>query len=105
MLVGPGHDEAVQPAPLQLAQQGRQPGRRLVSRAVQAVVGRGRQPRPEGGQLAGKLGALGATISGAGPAVLVWCSSQSSGDIAEKLRSHVGDSAEVRPVPFSSRAV
>jgi homoserine kinase len=52
---------------------------------------------------AGKLGALGATISGAGPAVLVWCSSQSSGDIAEKLRSHVGDSAEVRPVPFSSR--
>ena len=49
-----------------------------------------------------RLGALGATISGAGPAVLVWCSSRSSGEVVDALRSELGEWAEVRRSPFSS---
>ncbi len=47
------------------------------------------------------LGALGATISGAGPTVLLWCYWQSSGEVAEAARSHVGEWATVRRAPFS----
>jgi homoserine kinase len=47
------------------------------------------------------LGALGATISGAGPAVLVWCYWQHTGDVAEALRPLVEGWAEVRRAPFS----
>ena len=47
------------------------------------------------------LGALGATISGAGPTVLVWSYWQHSGDVADALRSEVGDWAEVRRAPFA----
>ncbi len=50
-----------------------------------------------------ELGALGATISGAGPTVLVWCFWQSTGKVVEALREKVGDWAEVRRVPFSAR--
>jgi homoserine kinase len=49
-----------------------------------------------------ELGALGATISGAGPTVLVWCFWQSTGKVVDALREHVGDWAEVRRVPFSA---
>ena len=51
------------------------------------------------------LGALGATISGAGPAVLIWCIRESAGDVAEAVRAHAGDSAEVFRAPFLSQGV
>ncbi|HET8975577.1 MAG TPA: homoserine kinase [Solirubrobacterales bacterium] len=49
-----------------------------------------------------RLGALGATISGAGPTVLVWSFWQSTGDVVEAVRKWAGDWAEVRRVPFSA---
>jgi homoserine kinase len=49
-----------------------------------------------------ELGAIGATISGAGPTVLVWCFWQSTGKVVEALRERVGDWARVQRVPFSS---
>jgi homoserine kinase len=52
-------------------------------------------------EAAEELGAIGATISGAGPTVLVWSFIQSSGKVTEALRERVGDWAEVRRVPFS----
>jgi len=48
-----------------------------------------------------RMGAIGATISGAGPSVLVWTFWQSTGDVMKKLSEKVGDWAEVRRVPFS----
>jgi homoserine kinase len=48
-----------------------------------------------------RMGAIGATISGAGPTVLVWTFWQSTGDVVKKLAERVGDWAEVRRVPFS----
>jgi homoserine kinase len=48
-----------------------------------------------------RMGAIGATISGAGPAVLVWSFWQSTGEVMAKLNERVGDWAEVRRVPFS----
>jgi homoserine kinase len=47
------------------------------------------------------LGAIGATISGAGPALLFWCFWQDTGKVTEALRQRVGDWAEIRRVPFS----
>jgi len=48
-----------------------------------------------------KLGALGATISGAGPTVLVWTTWQDAGKVAEELESRCADWANVRRLPFS----
>ncbi len=48
-----------------------------------------------------RMGAIGATISGAGPTVLVWTYWQSTGDVMAALSERVGDWAEVRRVPFS----
>jgi homoserine kinase len=48
-----------------------------------------------------ELGALGATISGAGPAVLVWTTWDDAGKVAEQLERHAGEWAEVRRLPFS----
>jgi homoserine kinase len=48
-----------------------------------------------------RMGAIGATISGAGPTVLVWSFWQSTGDVMKALNERVGDWAEVRRVPFS----
>ncbi len=48
-----------------------------------------------------RMGAIGATISGAGPAVLVWTFWQSTGEVMKALSERVGDWAEVRRVPFS----
>ncbi len=50
---------------------------------------------------ASALGALGATISGAGPAVLVWCFWQDTGKVMESLAGLADGWAEVRRVPFS----
>jgi homoserine kinase len=48
-----------------------------------------------------RMGAIGASISGAGPTVLVWTFWQSTGDVMKALSKRVGDWAEVRRVPFS----
>jgi len=49
-----------------------------------------------------ELGALGATISGAGPSVLVWCDFESTGAVAARLRAEVEEWAEVLRVPFTA---
>jgi homoserine kinase len=46
-----------------------------------------------------ELGAVGATISGAGPTVLFWCHWQQTGGVFEALRAAAGD-CEVRRVQF-----
>jgi homoserine kinase len=48
-----------------------------------------------------ELGAIGATISGAGPSVLVWTFWQNTGNVADALRERVDGWAEVRRTPFS----
>jgi homoserine kinase len=50
---------------------------------------------------AGDLGALGATISGAGPTVLVWTTWQDAGRVAEALEERCAGWAEIRRLPFS----
>jgi homoserine kinase len=47
-----------------------------------------------------ELGAVGATMSGAGPAVLFWCHWQQTGNLVERLRSEAAD-CEVRRVQFA----
>jgi homoserine kinase len=47
------------------------------------------------------LGALGATISGAGPTVLVWTTWQDAGKVAEELERRCQGWAEVRRLPFT----
>ena len=49
---------------------------------------------------AGELGALGATISGAGPTVLVWVTRRAAADIAAELREQVASWATVISAPF-----
>lgn len=48
-----------------------------------------------------ELGALGATISGAGPTVLVWTTWQDAGKVAEALENRCAGWAEVHRLPFS----
>lgn len=48
------------------------------------------------------LGALGATISGAGPAVLVWCRYEQTGSVIERLRAQTRGWATVVRAPFES---
>src|SRR3954452_6406724 len=47
------------------------------------------------------LGALGATISGAGPTVLVWTTWQDAGKVAAALGERCSGWADVRRLPFS----
>jgi homoserine kinase len=47
-----------------------------------------------------ELGAVGATISGAGPAVLFWCHWQQTGGIVERLKAEAPD-CEIRRATFS----
>ena len=47
-----------------------------------------------------ELGALGATISGAGPSVLVWCHYEQTGAVLEALRAEAEGWAQVLRVPF-----
>jgi homoserine kinase len=47
------------------------------------------------------MGALGATISGAGPTVLVWSFWQDTGNVVAALEKSAGDWAEILRVPFS----
>jgi homoserine kinase len=48
-----------------------------------------------------ELGALGATISGAGPTVLVWTTWQDAGNVAAALEDRCAGWAEVRRLPFT----
>jgi homoserine kinase len=48
------------------------------------------------------LGAIGATISGSGSAVLVWVEDSAAETVSERLSDHVGDWATVMPVEFES---
>jgi homoserine kinase len=50
---------------------------------------------------AAELGALGATISGAGPTVLVWTTWQDAGTVAVALQERCVGWAEVRRLPFT----
>jgi homoserine kinase len=47
-------------------------------------------------------GALGATISGAGPGVLVWCQFEQTGRVVEELCRRADGWASVIRVPFES---
>src|SRR6185436_20925910 len=47
-----------------------------------------------------ELGALGATISGAGPAVLVWCTAATTGAVVARLEQECAGWAEIRHVAF-----
>jgi homoserine kinase len=49
------------------------------------------------------LGALGATISGAGPTVLVWCHYDQTAAVVEALRREATGWAEVMRAPFESQ--
>jgi homoserine kinase len=49
---------------------------------------------------AAELGAVGASISGAGPAVLFWCHWQATGTLVERLRAEAPD-CDVRRAQFS----
>jgi homoserine kinase len=48
-----------------------------------------------------EMGALGATISGAGPTVLVWTTWQDAGNVAAALDERCAGWAEVKRLPFS----
>ena len=50
-----------------------------------------------------QLGALGATVSGAGPSVLVWTHYEQTGGVVEALRRAAGDWAHVMRVPFETQ--
>ncbi len=47
-----------------------------------------------------ELGALGATISGAGPTVLVWCFYEQTGAVVDALRGELAGWADLLRVPF-----
>jgi homoserine kinase len=50
---------------------------------------------------ASELGALGATISGAGPSVMLWCHWQETGTVVEAAKAATEGWAAVQRVPFS----
>jgi len=51
--------------------------------------------------LVGDVGAIGATISGAGPAVLFWCFWQDTGKVVDALSKRAGEEVEVRRARFT----
>lgn len=54
---------------------------------------------------AAELGAIGASISGAGPTVLVWTFWQSTGEVVARIEERYADWADVRRVPFTPLGV
>ena len=52
-----------------------------------------------------ELGALGATISGAGPTVLVWCRADQTGPVVQALRRECDGWADVIRAPFTQSGV
>ena len=77
----------------------------LIGRGLHDVV---HQPRRQGlyprsmelVQAAERVGAVGATISGAGPTVLFWCHWEQTGGLVEKLRAEAPD-CKVKRVTFA----
>jgi homoserine kinase len=51
--------------------------------------------------LADEVGAIGATVSGAGPSVLFWCFWQDTGKVVDALGQHAGDGVEIRRARFT----
>jgi homoserine kinase len=51
--------------------------------------------------MAGEIGAIGATVSGAGPAVLFWCFWQDTGKVVDALTDRAGEGVEVRRARFT----
>jgi homoserine kinase len=51
--------------------------------------------------LAGEVGAIGATVSGAGPAVLFWCFWQDTGKVVDALTDRAGAGVELRRARFT----
>jgi homoserine kinase len=51
------------------------------------------------------LGALGATISGAGPTVLVWCRADQTGPVMHALRDECAGWAELLRAPFTAEGL
>jgi homoserine kinase len=49
------------------------------------------------------FGALGATISGAGPSVLVWCQYEQTGAVVDALQRETNGWAKVLRTPFESQ--
>jgi homoserine kinase len=61
---------------------------------------------PRSLELAGRareLGALGATISGAGPTVLFWCFYEHTGAVAQALQEEIGGWAALLRTPFETQ--
>jgi homoserine kinase len=56
-------------------------------------------------EAATELGALGGTISGAGPTLLVWSTWQDTGKVVEELERRCAGWAEVRRLPFTPHGV
>jgi homoserine kinase len=54
-------------------------------------------------QRARELGALGATISGAGPTVLIWCFYEQTGAVVEALRPEIEGWATLMRAPFEAQ--
>jgi homoserine kinase len=73
-----------------LADRLHQPARRPLYERSMDLVERARE-----------LGAIGATISGAGPSVMLWCFWQDTGKVVESATAAADGWAEVRRVPFS----
>jgi homoserine kinase len=73
-----------------LADRLHQPARRPLYERSMELLGRARE-----------LGAIGATISGAGPSVMLWCFWQDTGKVVEAASEATAGWAEVRRVPFS----
>jgi homoserine kinase len=75
-----------------LADRLHQPRRRPLYPRSMALVERARE-----------LGALGATISGAGPTVLVWVTSGAAAEVAARMEGHAKGWARVMRLPFADR--
>jgi homoserine kinase len=80
----------------------------LLARGLQDRLHQQRRARlfPRSFELASRareLGALGATISGAGPTVLVWCFYEQTGAVAEALRPELDGWATLLRTPFESQ--
>jgi homoserine kinase len=54
---------------------------------------------------AAELGALGATISGAGPSVLVWARAENAGEVTARLEARASGWARVLRLPFAESGV
>lgn len=52
-----------------------------------------------------ELGAIGATISGAGPTVLIWTTWEETGSVLAAAQRHLGDAWDLRRVPFTPQGL